>query len=126
MTICKKILTIGFLAFLITGCSSKNKTENALKSIEPTKKVIKSDSLYEKERKNFLQETMYMPQIPIKTPDKILRVLVMPYVDDDKNLQMENYHFVKVDDGRWVLGEYLNGQNREKSNNRYLTPLKAK
>jgi hypothetical protein len=66
---------------------------------------------------------MYSPKIPVKTPDKILRVLLMPYVDEDMNLQTENFHFVKVDDGRWVVGEYLNGQDRS-NNAKTLTPLK--
>ena len=39
------------------------------------------------------------------------------------NLQAENFHFVKVDDGRWVVGEYLNGQDRS-NNVKTLTPLK--
>lgn len=66
---------------------------------------------------------MHSPKIPVKTPDKILRVLMMPYVDEDMNLQTENFHFVKVDDGRWVVGEYLNGQDRS-NNAKTLTPLK--
>lgn len=47
----------------------------------------------------------------------------MPYVDEESNLQTENFHFVKVDEGRWILGEYLNGQDRS-SAPKTLTPLK--
>lgn len=121
-----KIFIIGFIAniFLFTGCANKNETENlGLKKVLQEEKVIRIDSLYEKERKAFLSETMYSPKIPVKTPDKILRVLLMPYVDEDMNLQTENFHFVKVDDGRWILGEYLNGQDRSVSP-KILTPLK--
>ncbi|WP_323595855.1 TraV family lipoprotein [Aliarcobacter butzleri] len=119
-----KILTIGLLSiFILSGCSSKQETEtSSLKKVSPQEKIVKIDSLYEKERKEFLVETMYSSKIPVKTPDKILRVLVMPYVDEDMNLQTENFHFIKVDDGRWILGEYLNGQ--DKSNPKSLTPLK--
>ncbi|NUW25097.1 TraV family lipoprotein [Arcobacter butzleri] len=119
-----KILTIGLLSiFILSGCSSKQETDvSSLKKVSPQEKIVKIDSLYEKERKEFLVETMYSSKIPVKTPDKILRVLVMPYVDEDMNLQTENFHFIKVDDGRWILGEYLNGQ--DKSNPKSLTPLK--
>ncbi|MDD3056162.1 MAG: TraV family lipoprotein [Aliarcobacter sp.] len=122
----KQILVIATLSglFLFTGCATKQNNDNSsLRKIVPQEKIIKADSLYEKQRKAFLSETMYSPKMPVKTPDKILRVLVMPYVDEDMNLQTENFHFVKVDDGRWILGEYLNGQDRQ-SNPKTLTPLK--
>jgi len=111
-------------AFIFTGCATKSTTQDTgLKKITPQQENSKIESLYEKERKEFLSETMHSPKIPVKTPDKILRVLMMPYVDEDMNLQTENFHFVKVDDGRWILGEYLNGQDRTNSP-KNLTPLK--
>ena len=111
-------------AFIFTGCATKSTTQDTgLKKITPQQENSKIESLYEKERKEFLRETMHSPKIPVKTPDKILRVLMMPYVDEDMNLQTENFHFVKVDDGRWVVGEYLNGQDRS-NNAKTLTPLK--
>ena len=108
----KEILLIGLLFSIFTGCATKQEQTPSLKKVPIQDKVIEMDSLYEKERKDFLSKTMYSPKIPVKTPDKILRVLLMPYVDEDMNLQTENFHFVKVDDGRWILGEYLNGQDR--------------
>lgn len=122
----KKIFATGLImsALIFSGCGSKKpEPSSGLKKVNPQEKIIKLDSLYEKERKEFLSETMYSPKIPVKTPDKILRVLVMPYVDEESNLQTENFHFVKVDEGRWILGEYLNGQNRS-SAPKTLTPLK--
>ncbi len=122
----KKLLATGLImgALIFSGCGSKKPEPSpGLKKVNPQEKIIKLDSLYEKERKEFLSETMYSPKIPVKTPDKILRVLVMPYVDEESNLQTENFHFVKVDEGRWILGEYLNGQDRS-SAPKTLTPLK--
>ncbi|WP_418180605.1 TraV family lipoprotein [Aliarcobacter lanthieri] len=121
-----KLLIMGFSAsiFLLTGCANKNSVENnGLKKVQKEQSIVLVDSLYEKERKAFLSETMYSPKIPVKTPDKILRILLMPYVDEDMNLQTENFHFVKVDEGRWILGEYINGQERS-NNPKTLTPLK--
>jgi len=119
-----KILIIWIIAtiFLFTGCSTKQENVG-LKKVTKQEKIVKAESLYEKERKDFLSQTMYSPKIPVKTPDKILRVLLMPYVDEDMNLQTENFHFIKVDEGRWILGEYLNGQDRT-TNPKTLTPLK--
>lgn len=121
----KIILTILTCLVFGSGCASKQSEPEGSQLIKvPAKKIEKiekTESLYEKERKDFLSKTMYAPKIPVKTPDKIIRVLTMPYVDEDNNLQTENYHFVKVDEGRWVLGEYLNGQDR--TQNKTLTPL---
>jgi len=119
-------LLIGIIAtiFLFTGCFTKQENVG-LKRVAKQEKIVKAASLYEKERKDFLSQTMYSPKIPVKTPDKILRVLLMPYVDEDMNLQTENFHFIKVDEGRWILGEYLNGQDRT-TNPKTLTPLKNK
>jgi len=121
-----KILIIGIIATLLlfTGCSTKQENVG-LKKVTKQETIVKAASLYEKKRKDFLSQTMYLPKIPVKTPDKILRVLLMPYVDEDMNLQTENFHFIKVDEGRWILGEYLNGQDRTK-NPKTLTPLKNK
>lgn len=122
-----KVFSFGLLISVIflTGCSSKKESiAPNIKNVEHFKdKVVIVDSLYEKERKSFLSQTMHTPKIPVKTPDKILRVLLMPYIDEDMNLQTENYHFIKVDEGRWILGEYLNGQ--ERLSPKTLTPLKG-
>ncbi|MDX9814676.1 MAG: TraV family lipoprotein [Sulfurimonadaceae bacterium] len=85
-------------------------------------KASTQESGYEKERKAFLEETMYSSKIPLKTPDKIIRTLILPYVNENQNLQTENFHFSKVDEGRWILGEYIYGQDRGVPT--HLTPLK--
>ena len=62
--------------FIFTGCATKSTTQDTgLKKITPQQENSKIESLYEKERKEFLSETMHSPKIPVKTPDKILRVL---------------------------------------------------
>ena len=119
-----KTMLIALSSMLIVGCSSKDTALNTVTKV-PTgysKKVTKFDSIYEAERKQLLADTIKRPTMPVKTADKILRILIMPYVDENNVLQTENFQFVKVDEGRWIVGEYLN--NSSKESKKILTPLK--
>lgn len=125
-----KLAIIGATSFLFTGCFSSATPnvatpEGLIKvpagykaSIHSVKKV---DSTYESERKQLLAKTIKKPVMPVKTQDKILRVLIMPYVNENNVLQTENYQFTKVEDGRWIVGEYLNKNNGKIG--KLLTPL---
>jgi hypothetical protein len=75
---------------------------------------------YEKERDRMLAKIVKTSPTPMRVPDTVLRVLVLPYVDDSGTLTAQNYKFTKVDDGKWILGEYL---VKEGSAIKMLTPL---
>lgn len=119
-----KLTLIGLSSFLLAGCSSKKAEPDSIVKVPAgySAKVTKFDSIYEAERKQLLADTIKRPTMPVKTADKILRILIMPYVDENNVLQTENFQFVKVDDGRWIVGEYLNHSSSE--SNKTLTPLK--
>jgi hypothetical protein len=77
-------------------------------------------SSFEHERDIMMTRLVKTPPTPIRVPDTILRVLIMPYTDDSGVLTAQSYKFAKVDDGKWIMGEYL-----EKSGQgiQMLTPL---
>lgn len=83
---------------------------------------ISGKTNYEKERDHLLTKIVKTPPVPMRVPDTVLRVLVLPYVDDSGALTAQSYKFVKVDDGKWILGEYL---AKEGGGIHMLTPLKA-
>lgn len=83
---------------------------------------INGKTSYEKERDHLLTKIVKTPPVPMRVPDTVLRVLVLPYVDDSGALTAQNYKFVKVDDGKWILGEYL---AKEGGGIRMLTPLNS-
>lgn len=73
-------------------------------------------SRYENERDKMMTKIIKGPPIPMRVPDTILRTLIMPYADDGDVLSTYSYKFVKIDDGKWIMGEYLmnsSGQKRE-------------
>lgn len=79
-----------------------------------------SKTEYEKERDRMMAKIVRGSPIPMRVPSTILKVLIMPYADDSGALTSQSYKFVKVDDGKWIMGEYL---SRDGMPARVLTPL---
>lgn len=104
---------------MFQGCAEKSK----IIYIDPKTKqdINRTDSLYEVNRKEELAKLIQEPIVPLKTPDKVLRVLMLPYVDKNNLLQTSNFIFVKVDDGKWIIGDYLNQEVEISS--KILTPI---
>ncbi|HDM76877.1 MAG TPA: hypothetical protein ENG51_10455 [Deltaproteobacteria bacterium] len=63
----------------------------------------------EKEQHRVLKQILKSPPVPIKVPDTILRVLILPYVDANGVFHQYSYLYLKVDEGKWLLGDYLLG-----------------
>jgi hypothetical protein len=110
--------------FTLTGCSTKQEHHLTKVPHNNIQKDIAKASFYEVQRKKKLAKVITQKVMPLKTPDTILRVLTMPYVDDKQILQTQNFHYIVVDKGQWVLGEYLldNSLNTTKE----FTPLRSK
>lgn len=111
------------------GCIKSEKEKSAEKITNliidekriTAKKVIEKQSLYKKAQNDTIIKMLNSPVTPIKTPDKILRVLMLPWVDESGVLNAQGYKFVKVEEGSWVLGEYL---SKSGSAIKLLSPLK--
>lgn len=65
-------------------------------------------SLYEIEKERKTIDVLKETPTPLRTPDTIVRVLILPYIDNNNVLHSFYYTFLKVEDGDWVLGDYLN------------------
>ena len=59
------------------------------------------------EREQMMMKILKKPPVPIKSQDKVVRVLFLPYVDTNGVLHNYKYSFLSVEEGRWVLGDYL-------------------
>jgi hypothetical protein len=59
--------------------------------------------------------------VPLKSPDKVIRILMLPYIDDNETLHSYKYTFVKVEEGKWIIGSYLLEPTKIRS--RLLTPI---
>lgn len=81
---------------------------------------------YEEEKLKKTLSTLKESPMPLRLPDTILRVMFLPYVDSKNVLRNSYYAFLKVEDGKWVLGEYLTSPNTRKSiKARVFSPLEA-
>ena len=81
---------------------------------------VKKEDFYEKEVKKSIVRLLKEPPTPVKVPDTVLRVLILPYVGEEGTLNAAKYVFLKVEEGRWILGNYL---VEERKGIRLLTPL---
>lgn len=142
------LLVVSMASIMFTGCVSAKKPEKVNSSIvseyleengvtmlhgencenghcaaidpdtgEQVKLSIKKSN-YENERDKMMARIIKAPPVPMRVPDTILRTLIMPYADDGDVLNTYSYKFVKIDNGKWIMGEYLmksNGVVRELS-----------
>lgn len=53
------------------------------------------------------------PVTPLVAPPLVMRVLILPYEDDDGTLNMQRFKFLMVDRPKWVLGDYLSKEEGE-------------
>jgi len=83
------------------------------------KKWVATD-IYKKEQAKTIAGLLKKPPTPLKTPPKIMRILILPWVDKSGVLHSQEYVYVEVDKGKWILGEYL---YKQPSIQTTLTPL---
>jgi len=115
------------LGFLLAGCAASTQTQQAnLKHIEPQtpvkqEKEKEEESLYKRELMEKLMKMVREEPTPLALPPTVLRVFVLPYVDDQGRLITQHYLYLKVDEGKWILGDYLLKKGQPP---REFTPLK--
>lgn len=80
-------------------------------------------SQYELEKDKKTLELLKESPTPIRTPDTILRVLFMPYIDESGILRTHYYAFLKIEDGKWIIGDYLMPSPVSFRKKSVLTPL---
>jgi hypothetical protein len=115
---------VAILGFLLVGCATQTQ-QVSIRHIEPkveVKQEKEEESLYKRELMEKLMRMTREEPTPLALPPTILRVFVLPYVDDQGRLITQHYMYIKVDEGKWILGDYLlkrGGPPRE------FTPLKT-
>ena len=111
------ILAVCCVLTLLLVLESAFGEDNRWESVARSKPVLESGDKQrepqqemqpvEIERQQRMISVLKKPPVPLKTPDKILRVLFLPYVDQNNILNNYKYSFMKVEEGKWVIGDYL-------------------
>jgi hypothetical protein len=117
----RKVLAI--MGFLLVGCAAQTQQVN-IRHIEPkvpAKQEKEEESLYRRELMEKLMRMIREEPTPLALPPTVLRVFVLPYVDDQGRLITQHYMYIKVDEGKWILGDYLLKKGHPP---REFTPLK--
>lgn len=97
------------IALFLTSCAGAVKQEKVqLKDLPETfTQKEEVESLYQKEVQERLFELARTIPTPLRVPDNIIRVFVLPYVDEKGNLVSQKYIFFRAEEGKWILGDYL-------------------
>lgn len=48
--------------------------------------------------------------LPIRTPPKIVRILITPYIDEDDDFVQGTFVYTEIPTGKWILGEKIEKQ----------------
>lgn len=105
----KRVLAIALFLTSCAGAVSKQEKVQ-LKDLPETftqKEEKQVESLYQKEVQKRLFELARTIPTPLRVPDNIIRVFVLPYVDEKGNLVSQKYIFFRAEEGKWILGDYL-------------------
>lgn len=116
------ILSIAILGICFGGCATTQEglqPDNQIVYLKDAQKKVESNSLYGQEQAQLTRDLIKTPPIPIKTPNTILTLLFYPH-DDDGTLIGHFYAFMEINDGKWVVGNYL---NKQKDSEKLITPL---
>jgi hypothetical protein len=114
------------LGFLLVGCATQTQQVD-IRHIEPKtpakqEKGKEEESLYKRELMEKLMKMVREEPTPLALPPTVLRVFVLPYVDEQGRLITQHYMYIKVDEGKWILGDYLLKKGQPP---REFTPLKT-
>jgi hypothetical protein len=70
-------------------------------------KLKQEEATYRKEKMEKELAILKTAPTPIKAPDTVIRVLILPYVDSNGVLNAAKYTFLTVETGKWIIGDYL-------------------
>lgn len=87
------------------GWSVEKERAKILPATPPAEK--REESLYNREVQEKVMKLLREEPAPLRVPDTVIRVLVLPYVDEGGNLVSQKYIFFRAEEGKWILGEYL-------------------
>jgi hypothetical protein len=125
MRISTQISVLAICLLLVACAGTKEAKVTGLTDIPVKKENPKppptAPSPAEVEKETLLLKTLKNPPVPLKGQNKIVRVMFLPYVDQNGILHTQQYAFIQVDEGKWIMGDYLLAAT--KKGRRLLKPL---
>lgn len=90
------------------GKKSVDDTEHAASDAAQRQAEAASYSAYKQSEYREMRALLDQPVTPLVKPPKVLRTLITAYPSNAKTLYTPRYVFFFADEGRFVLGDYLN------------------
>jgi len=117
------LLFLGIVPALLSGCGTTTYSGDKLLKL-PSGRPVENRAYYEslllkksmlaKDKTRLEESLINRPNTPIYIHSKILRMLVMPYVDTNSRLHTYQYIYFKIKKGGWLLGNYLMQTHKSK------------
>jgi len=99
-----------------TGKSSDRTTEKKASPREERnvqKDIPSGAALYQSALYDRLNRLLTRPDSPVVVPPRVMRVLILPYTGDERELYMYRYVYMFVDEPRWLLENLLSGSGED-------------
>ncbi len=125
----KHFLALTAIAGILSSCATTRVPPDALVKL-PEKKVVSAKELTPLKpidpqlarEKTLIEQSLTKGfPTPIWVPPLITKVLILPYVDSNGALHSGQYVFLKLKEGKWIVGNYL-----LHSTSKTFEPLKTK
>jgi len=93
------------ISLYCTACENRAAKNDAIRlALVHPEEQDSAESLYRRELYGKLAGLLRAPQTPVLSSPKVMRVLILPYVERDRELFTTRHVFFVVDEARWVLG----------------------
>lgn len=88
--------------------AGKAENKSVLKEIEDRHTDRPNDvALYQSALYDRLNRLLTRPESPVVVPPQVMRVFILPYTGDERELYMYRYVYMFVDEPRWLLKNLL-------------------
>jgi len=123
----KELYILVLLISVLTACASTSpcrKNGSSVVCLEDSTAERNSATADEEAHPDVdvIRKTIPEPPVPLRTPDKVIRIYLLPYTDRRGNLMGGRYIFTVVEDGEWVISTHRETEGSERFVNP-ITPL---
>lgn len=95
------------------NAQSRDSEENISPARLSRAEIAAAESKYQKARLERMTGLIEAPVTPLVAPPVVMRLLILPYEDEDNGLNLMRYTYLMLDRPRWVMGDYLYDEREE-------------
>lgn len=110
-----RFISVVLVLIGLISCAPRKSLDSVYSIDIPDKRVF-----YSEEERKLYESVIHSAPVPVRLPETIVRVLILPYTDEKGVLHSYKYMFVKLEDGKWI---FTNKQVDAKEGDKIFKPL---